>query len=550
MAKIISTLRRFWKNLSIVKKIYIVVGMMTVFIAAELVMLMFVIQTLSAVRAFVEGEGLWSKAQKDAVYSLRQYAAYRDPSYYYQFKDYLRVPHGDRRGRLELDKPNPDLGVVYQGFVDGRIHPDDIPDVIWLYRNFRNVYYIDRVVRIWIEGDRMLDELVVEADRLHKIISAPKRDQLEINQIMRSVDELNNKLTVLEDDFSYTLGEGSRWIERIMVGLVFSAVALIGFAGLTIAYVLGRRLGKGLREVSTMADHIGQGNFNLRLPVQSKDEIGAVSQAINLMTDALEKNDWALKVRDEFISVASHELKTPITALKMNLDLSQRMISGLSQKQQLPDNLAKGIDSASRQVDRLTQLIDDLLDLTRIRSGKLSYNLEPLDFCELVDETANRMSEPLRKAGCSLVLDLEPRVEVNCDRLRIEQVLVNLLSNVIKYAPGKPVELKLRTSGQEAIVSVSDQGPGIPEDQLKKIFEPYHRVGATRTISGLGLGLYIVDQIVKAHQGSITAESRPGGGTVFQLKLPRSYSWLALPTETREKRLSRLVSRRNPAKGT
>ena len=228
----------------------------------------------------------------------------------------------------------------------------------------------------------------------------------------------------------------------------------------------------------------------------------------------------AIKARDEFVSIASHELKTPITSLKMQL---QMMIRGIDiSKNQIPpaEKLLKSLTNSCSQVDRLTILIEDLLDVTRIETGKLNYKFEEVNLSKLVREVLERFTEQFANAKCTLEENLEDNVLIFCDRYRIEQVVVNLISNAIKYGSNSPVKIDVSQSSGMAQINIEDKGMGIVKEMQAKIFERFERAISSTNISGLGLGLYITKQIIDAHQGAIEVESELGIGSTFKVSLP------------------------------
>ena len=228
----------------------------------------------------------------------------------------------------------------------------------------------------------------------------------------------------------------------------------------------------------------------------------------------------AIITRDEFFSIASHELKTPITALKMMIQVTQRGVKPVESLAPSPEKLAKMLDTSAKQVDRLTRLVDDLLDVVKIRAGKLNFNFEELNLSELVQDILEQFAEAFVNAKCKLELNLEPNVKGIWDHNRIEQVMVNLISNAIKYAAGNPIVVKVTQDAEIARVVVQDFGPGIPHEQQLKIFDRFERAIVSRNINGLGLGLFIVKQIVEAHHGTIRVDSRVGMGSAFIVELP------------------------------
>jgi PAS domain S-box-containing protein len=223
----------------------------------------------------------------------------------------------------------------------------------------------------------------------------------------------------------------------------------------------------------------------------------------------------AIRARDEFLAVASHELRTPLTALKLR-------VSSLQRNATVDERLRRGVDAAVRQVERLERLVESLLDVSRITTGHLELERERVDLAELVRDVVERMQGDEQVNGVCVVVDAPARVEGSWDRLRIEQVLVNLLSNALKFGEGKPVDVVLRGDERSATLAVRDRGVGIRAAQQAKIFGQFERVAAKRKEGGLGMGLYISRQIVEAHGGKIGVLSQPGEGSEFSVELPRS----------------------------
>jgi two-component system sensor histidine kinase/response regulator len=227
----------------------------------------------------------------------------------------------------------------------------------------------------------------------------------------------------------------------------------------------------------------------------------------------------AVKARDEFLSIASHELKTPLTSLQAHVQMALRALRKQNQPGQAP--LTKRLEAAEQASKRLVHLIDGLLDVSRISVGRLELEPEEVDLAEVAREVAARFRPELAEAGCSLEINLESAVG-RWDRLRVEQVVTNLLSNAIKYGRGQPIELQVQANDGAARLVVRDRGIGIAPEQAKRIFERFERAVSPRNYGGLGLGLYIAHQIVEAHNGTIRVESRPGEGSTFTVELPRS----------------------------
>jgi|GEM_PF-1494586 len=226
----------------------------------------------------------------------------------------------------------------------------------------------------------------------------------------------------------------------------------------------------------------------------------------------------AVEARDEFVAIATHELRTPLSALSLQLTALQRAVEA----GRLPteEKLRQSLVTAKRQTERLEQLIKHLLDVSRISTGGLELELEEVDLAELVHWVVVRFEEKLAEAGCTAVVHADTPVRAKVDRLRVEQVVMNLLSNAMKYAPGHPVELRVERQGNMAVIGVRDFGPGISPEAQARIFERYQRATGKHSRDSLGLGLYVARQIARAHGGELTVESTPGQGAHFRLYLP------------------------------
>ncbi len=225
----------------------------------------------------------------------------------------------------------------------------------------------------------------------------------------------------------------------------------------------------------------------------------------------------AVRTRDEFLSVASHELKTPVTSLRLQLELLLRKVWADGAE---PKKLAAKLESSIRHVDKLGRLVGQLVGVTRIQSGKLELELEDFDLSLLVQQIVDRFAEDAAQAGVDLSFRCPAPVVGRWDHLQIDQVITNLITNAIKFGAGQPVEVAVSTDASTATLVVRDHGPGIEPDDLDRIFERFERTSSARTIGGMGLGLYIVRRIVVAHGGTISVESEPGEGSSFIASLP------------------------------
>lgn len=282
------SITRWFRNVSIAKKLYFTVGLMALLIAIELGALVFSINTLSSVRAYVAGEGLWSKAQKDAMYQLLKYGRTRDEADYLAFKEFMKVPLGDHKTLVEMSKPKPDLAIARQGFLEGRNHPDDIDGMIKLFQRFNKNKYINGAITAWLAADAIIPQFYIIGDKLHQEINTANPSQERINAILGEINPVNVQITPLEDRFSYTLGEGSRWLENLVLKLLFSISLSVELTGLLLAIAVSRGIQKGLKEILLSAQAVARGDFSRKAKTFSKDEIGIVANDFNKMADALQ----------------------------------------------------------------------------------------------------------------------------------------------------------------------------------------------------------------------------------------------------------------------
>lgn len=228
----------------------------------------------------------------------------------------------------------------------------------------------------------------------------------------------------------------------------------------------------------------------------------------------------ALQLREEFLSIASHELKTPLTALQLQLQLLQHAIQPGPAVSPASDRVERMLTGAGRQLRRLSTLVNDLLDVARITAGRIELAREQVDLRDTTREVIDRFEEEQLSSGSTVTLHPGAPVVGLFDRFRLDQVLTNILSNALKYGRGNPVDVTVEAEGGVARVRVKDRGIGIAPEHVPLVFERFERVALSQSYGGLGLGLYIARQIVQAHGGTIAVDSELGVGATFTVDLP------------------------------
>jgi signal transduction histidine kinase len=233
-----------------------------------------------------------------------------------------------------------------------------------------------------------------------------------------------------------------------------------------------------------------------------------------LLDEALD----AVRVREDFLTVAAHELRTPLTSAVLQ---TQSLLRTIRRGLLSAESAIASLEASERQLRRLATLIDGLLDASRASMNRFVCNREEVDLAAIVRGAVAYMEAELHRAGCSVHVSAPPEVKGGrFDASRMEQVVTNLLSNALKFGAGHPIEVTLTTGGGHAELCVEDHGIGISEEDQARIFHRFERAVSTRHFGGLGLGLYVSAQIVRAHGGTIGVESKPGHGARFTIVLP------------------------------
>jgi signal transduction histidine kinase len=350
-----------------------------------------------------------------------------------------------------------------------------------------------------------------EVDRAYRRwrLSASMEDALVADLSVHNLRRLERAVTDLDSVRSRSTG-------LLVAVLGVSAALVLSLSFLSDAWVV-----RPIRRMTDAARRIASERTAIVVPGgERRDELGVLARAITITASDLVRANAELArsvhARDEFLSIASHELKTPLTALRLQLQNGQRRWA-----ERHSEPAPAWVAAALRQLDRLEALVAELLDLARIRSGRFQLRPERVDVSELVRGVAERMRDVLARAGNTLDVAVEDGIVLECDPGRVEQVLANLVANAGQHAPATRVTVRAFARADSADLQVEDEGPGIPEEARERIFEAYEKV-AGRSAQGLGLGLYIARQIVEAHGGSIAVVAAPSGGALFTVELPTS----------------------------
>jgi PAS domain S-box-containing protein len=465
-----SRFRALFVNLPVSRKLIVVLWLFVVTVITLLILSYEIIGSLSALRAYVEGEGLWSKGQKQAVHDLVRYASSHSEQDFRAYQQALQTPLGDKKARLELEKAAPDLTIVYEGFVQGRNSPDDVKSMAVLFRRFHKQKYMADAVAIWTDGDSLIAQLQMFGDQLHREIASGSPDQTRVSEIMHQIDLVNDQLTPLEDRFSYSLGGGARWAAGLFSLATVWASAMSALLGILFTFLMLRNIRQAEERykhfVDTANDAIlvwdaetgeileanKRSSVLLALPV--REIIGKCAPDILQATDPMafwsvvddtlagtEIEAKELQLRQADGTSVTVEVNTSLTELD-----GRQIIQGIvrditarkrleeevrqSQKMEVVGRLAGGI---AHDFNNLLMVILTHVTKLRRKSPRLQV-LEDADTIQMAAEKAATLTKQLLAFGRKQVLELEV-VDLND--------LVKSTLPILETIPSNGVQLKM-----------------------------------------------------------------------------------------------------------
>ncbi|MGE0634713.1 MAG: response regulator, partial [Pseudobdellovibrionaceae bacterium] len=350
----------------------------------------------------------------------------------------------------------------------------------------------------------------------------------KVTASLNHISEMDVKLTVLEDDFSYTLGEGSRWLERLLMITLLLAVLTVESTGLLLTFVFSRNLSRTLKELNEVALHVSEGNFDQKAPVRSEDELGQLAESLNEMTSALKQSigkrieaENASLVKTLFLANMSHEIRTPLGAILGFSELLRDPQLSLSEREQY-------IDIIQKTGGNLTKIINDILDISKVEAGRLKIERSHFSLSELVGEVHSVLSLKCAEKDLSFVFEKQAEgwrtshADVfYSDAIRLRQILINVIGNAVKFTePGGFVEVKYNLKGSKLIFIVRDNGIGIPKERENDLFQVFSQGDhyLTKRYQGTGLGLALSKKLAQMLGGDIKLlRSELGKGCTFEI---------------------------------
>ena len=285
-------------------------------------------------------------------------------------------------------------------------------------------------------------------------------------------------------------------------------------AAMVIALIFSRVLTRPIVSLTKSIQRMGHGDLSVRVPVKGSGELRRLSETFNTMSEKLQMLDTS---RNQFVSNASHELKTPLATMKILLE------NIIYQPEMDAEMRTEFLTDINKEIDRLNSIISDLLTLVSMDSKAMRLNRTTFSLAQVITDTAHRLQPVAESHHQELKLALNDRCEMYADCAKLTQVVYNLMENAIKYTQeGGTIKVRLIRSGRDAVMTVTDNGPGIPREDQAHIFDRFYRVDKARSreTGGTGLGLSIVHQMVLMHGGSVSVESEEGRGSTFTVELP------------------------------
>ena len=446
------------------------------FSCASLIYLNFsTIRILSANRAYVTGESQYSKAQKDAVYYLTNYVHTNNTKYWDFYLREIKVIQGDKLALNTLNS-NPDDELVKVGLRAGRNKEEDLDDIIWLFKKFKNVSLFSNAFEIWGKANVLTDTLTQVGNEVHKKVVSSTLTDAERNILVLKIEVISEKFTIIERNFTDAIVNGSSKMKSYLIfANVFFIIIIISCVGIYFSIMMKKLL-------------------------QSTKEIELKNDNLTLVNKEL----------DRFVYSASHDLRSPLTSLKGLVQIAK--------EEEDLEQVKYYFELMDQTISRQDQFIMDIIDYSR--NKRVDKTLEAVNLNQLIDSIVQQYAHNDNTKTIKIEKNLEID-EIYCDALRLKIIFNNLISNAIKYSDPekseKKIEIKVFKENDVFKIEIEDNGLGINEDILPRIFEMFF--GTNHNI-GSGLGLYITMEAVQVLGGTITASSKIKEGTIFTITLP------------------------------
>jgi two-component system, cell cycle sensor histidine kinase and response regulator CckA len=569
----------------------LIAAIFALMIAALLFVANMGMDVLTSMRAYVGGEGLWSKGQKDSVHYLLRYGKTHSESDYQRYLQSIAVPLADHDARVELQKSDPDFARVRQAFIRGRNHPADVDGMIHLFRRFRFEPHIRHAIEVWTEGDQHLQQLSQLGEDVRQELTAPTPDESRVEELLAAVESLNERFPQLEDDFSSSLGVAARYARFLVFAILAAVAALALLLGLSVSYRLMmrardadqryRHLFETASDAVIIADHetglILDANAKLAeltgtpvrelLGTRQNDLFGREIPVVP-GSSRFETGDLVIRhalgtsipvdVRSNLGRFGKREVDySVIRDIRERIRLEEQLqeVARMESVGRLVGGVAHDFNNlltvmlgysqalyrltageAREKVGRLREAVDRAASLVRqllAFSRKQPLQPQPLDLNQSIQSMKDMIRGVLNEQ-IEVVLELSPNMErAHADPRQLEQIILNLCTNARDAMPnGGKLTIRTWNAGEERVgLEIGDTGEGMDEATQSRIFEPFF---TTKPLGkGFGLGLATVYGTIKQSGGEISVRSMVQKGTVFTILLRRTTRELDSPADSR-----------------
>lgn len=447
--------------------------------AVMIVMNYYTVRVLSAARAYINGESQYSKGQKDASAHLTNYIYLENEADYSFFEKAINVPIGDRIARITLSSNNSNYELAKAGFLQGKNHPKDIDDMIWLFKRFQHLAMFEKAIRIWTDGDAMVNDLGRLGLQAHQKVTGGKISAAEKRSLILAISNNSVQMTIKEQSFSATLGIICLTINVYIFTANVLIILVIVSSSLSYAGIMIRNLANSKKTI-----------------IEQNDNLQVINAGL-----------------DKFVFNVTHDLRSPLASLVGLIDL----IDEETNLEQIKAYTLMMKDSLEKQ-DRF---INEML--TFIKSKHTGLLKEECSLEAIVDNVITQNN--YRNNGKVVRFYKEIEVDnVKSDALKLQVILNNLVSNAIKYSDSKKseqwVKVKTYRSGAYTAIEVEDNGLGIRQKDQERIFDKFYLSGDNKRSSGIGL--YLVKDAVTQMNGKIEVRSEPGVSSMFKVCIPWS----------------------------
>ncbi|MEJ8843531.1 ATP-binding protein [Lacibacter sp. H375] len=440
----------------------------------------YTIKVLSAARAYINGESEYSKGQKDASLYLVTYVESKNIAYWYAVNKSIEVPKGDNIARNALLSQKP-VELARKGFIMGKNHAEDIPDMIWLFKNFHKAPFMKKAINIWASAEPLINKFDTIGKQIHSQIETGTLSAEQKVKFTTEINFLSSQLSEKESAFSNALGETARDVKGYLLLVNIFLILLL---------------------LSAIAIYAVKTINNLIL----------IEKELILKNKELNDTNKQL---EQFTYAASHDLQEPLRMVSSYMGLLQKKYDG-----QLDEKAQTYVHFAVDGAKRMKTLINDLLDYSKTSITAVDYH--EVNVADVVNEITKTFPEELNEPGAGIFYSELPVIKAN--RLQMSQLFQNLIGNAIKYRSEAPPQINITATKNAThwIFAIKDNGLGIDPQFFERIFVIFQRLHSNSTHKGTGIGLALCKKIAERHGGDIWLESEEGKGSTFFFSISKN----------------------------